>query len=247
MEPYIYNSNYPESCFFDFFSKITNSNFEGENKVFKFARINKTFLGIKTTVGDFAVIECSKLKNSVQIQRYNHILQSEIDDNSYTGMNTVIMHSTIKKFCSISWGVTIGPSNHDYRKLTSHSFLYDNFYGFKEEAANIFHERFINECIVGNDVWIGCNSTILRGVTIGDGAVVGANSLVNKDVPPYAIVVGNPAKIIKFRFSQDIIEESLKIKWWDFPKEIIKEYLPLFQRELNIDILEKLALIKEGL
>jgi acetyltransferase-like isoleucine patch superfamily enzyme len=76
---------------------------------------------------------------------------------------------------------------------------------------------------IGNDVWIGMGAMILSGVTIGDGACVGAMSLVTKDVPPYAIVGGNPAKVIRYRFSPKRIKELLEIKWWDWPEEKVLE------------------------
>ena len=115
-----------------------------------------------------------------------------------------VINAEIAKFTSISWGVTIGPEEHDFNRVTNHSFLYStkSFQLVKEKI----YSPITKECTIGNDVWIGCNSTVLRGVAIGDGAVIGANSLVNKDVPPYAIVVGSPAKIIKYRFSEEIIE-----------------------------------------
>ena len=72
---------------------------------------------------------------------------------------------------------------------------------------------------IGNDVWIGAHATVLSGVTIGDGAVVGACAVVAKDVPPYAVVVGNPARVVKFRFEDDVIAKLLAIKWWDWPPE----------------------------
>jgi len=102
---------------------------------------------------------------------------------------------------------------------------------------NVFEKK----CIIGNDVWIGTNSTILRGVTIGNGAVIGANTVVTKDVPDYAIVVGNPARIIKYRFSETIAEKLNGICWWDFPLDIIKKNFALFQSneiEKVIDELE---------
>jgi acetyltransferase-like isoleucine patch superfamily enzyme len=76
--------------------------------------------------------------------------------------------------------------------------------------------------VLGNDVWIGARATIMSGVTIGDGAVVAACSVVTKDVPPYAIVAGNPARFIKYRFSEDTIAAMLKIRWWEWPIERIK-------------------------
>lgn len=83
------------------------------------------------------------------------------------------------------------------------------------------------DIIIGNDVWMGTNATILSGITIGDGAVIGAFAVVTKNVPPYAVAVGNPAEVKKYRFSEDIIKELLEIKWWDWDDEKIKKYLPL--------------------
>jgi len=76
---------------------------------------------------------------------------------------------------------------------------------------------------VGNDVWIGATSTIMSGITIGDGAIIGAGSMVTKDVPPFAIVVGNPGKIVKYRFTEEQIESLLKIAWWDWEEDKIKD------------------------
>lgn len=89
------------------------------------------------------------------------------------------------------------------------------------------------DVIIGNDVWIAYGATILSGVRIGDGAVVGAQSVVTKDVPPYAIVAGNPAKIVKYRFSPEIIEKLLEIRWWDWPKEKMEKNV---HRLLSSDI-----------
>jgi virginiamycin A acetyltransferase len=83
------------------------------------------------------------------------------------------------------------------------------------------------DTIIGNDVWIGQNATILPGVKIGDGAIIGTKSVVGSDVEPYTIVAGNPAKIIRKRFDEELIELMLKLKWWDFPVEEINKMIPL--------------------
>lgn len=93
--------------------------------------------------------------------------------------------------------------------------------------------------VIGNDVWIGVNACVLSGVRIGDGAVVGACSVVTRDVPPYAIVAGNPARLVRKRFDDETIEELLKIKWWDWDIERIKENLPLLLSENVKDFAEK--------
>ncbi|WP_442920484.1 CatB-related O-acetyltransferase [Methanobrevibacter sp.] len=83
--------------------------------------------------------------------------------------------------------------------------------------------------MVGNDVWIGSDAKILSGTKINDGSIIGANSIVTKDVPPYAIVAGNPAKIIRYRFNNEIIEKLLEIKWWNFKEEELIKVIPLLQ------------------
>ena len=85
------------------------------------------------------------------------------------------------------------------------------------------------DIIIGNDVWIGYEAVILAGVTIGDGAVIGSRAVVTKDVPPYTIVGGVPAKTIRRRFDEDTIRELLRLRWWDWPEEMIKENIPAIQ------------------
>ena len=80
---------------------------------------------------------------------------------------------------------------------------------------------------IGNDVWIGANAFIGSGVTIHDGAVIGAHAVVVKDVPPYAVCVGNPGRVVKYRFEPEIITALLKLRWWDWPDEKIDRFLPL--------------------
>lgn len=87
--------------------------------------------------------------------------------------------------------------------------------------------------VINNDVWIGMKSTIMGGVTVGNGAIIAAHSVVTKDVPPYAVVGGVPAKIIKYRFTEDIIEGLQKSEWWNQPDDVLRENITVFQQELN--------------
>ena len=141
--------------------------------------------------------------------------------HSYYGINFVRMHpkSTIGAFCSFGHNVSVGPSQHPLDWLSSSPFQY------VERLALVPGQRlykYTNEpTFVGNDVWIGNNVTIKDGVKIADGCIIGSNAVVTHDTPPYAIVAGVPAHIIRYRFPPEIIEKLLILKWWDLPDEII--------------------------
>ena len=189
-------------------------------------------------IGNLATIINSQLGEMCMTGNLSKIAYSSMGTLSYIGDATVVINAEIGKFCSISWGVSIGPEEHDYTRLTNHSFLY-SLKSFSL-TTHKHYSPFEKECKIGNDVWIGCNCTILRGVTIGDGAVVGANSLVTKDVPPYAIVVGSPAKILKYRFADTIIDELINLKWWNLPTEVISANAELFAAHPTKEIINNI-------
>ena len=140
----------------------------------------------------------------------------------------------IKSFSSIGERVSfIINREHNYSNISSGNIDYK--YGHNKWTKTMYdYTARKGDIVVGSDVWIGMNATILGGVNIGDGAVVGANAVVTKDVPPYAIVAGNPAKIIKYRFKKRQIKKLLKIKWWDWPLYKIYDNISLIDSE-NID------------
>jgi acetyltransferase-like isoleucine patch superfamily enzyme len=194
------------------------------------------------SIGKMTTLLHTDLAEHCMVGSFSKMAYSKMGMFSYIGDYTVVINSEIEKFSSISWGVTIGPEEHDYSRITNHSFLY-SIKAFKLTPYK-HYSPFEKECKIGNDVWIGCNSTILRGVTIGDGAVVGANSLVSKDVPPYSIVVGSPAKILKYRFEDVIIKELLDLRWWNIPLDIISENTELFAAEPTLEIIKKIKELK---
>lgn len=134
---------------------------------------------------------------------------------------------TIGRYCSIASGVTIMlGGNHRSDWITTYPFpaLLDHWPG----AAGIAgHPLTKGNVVIGNDVWLASDALILSGVTIGDGAVVGARAVVTKDVSPYAIVAGNPAKFVRDRFAKEQVQELLAIRWWDWPEEVVAKALPL--------------------
>lgn len=130
----------------------------------------------------------------------------------------------IGKFCSIAEGVTVFlGGNHRVDWISTYPFP-----AFFPEAKYITgHPASKGDVIIGNDVWIGTNVVIMSGVTIGDGAVIGAYAVVAKNIPPYAVAVGNPARVVRYRFDEKTIQALLKIQWWNWPIEKIKANMHL--------------------
>ena len=152
--------------------------------------------------------------------------------------NNVLYHYPINKdrliigkFCSIACGAKFlfNSANHKMASLSTYTFpLFFEEWGLeKENVAQAWDQK--GDIIIGNDVWIGYEAVILSGVTIGDGAVIGCRAVVTKDVPPYTIVGGVPAKPIRKRFNEETIKELQKIKWWDWPEEKITEKIQAIQ------------------
>ena len=147
-------------------------------------------------------------------------LRCEVGFGTYCGDNVVVgsRQTKIGKFCSLASNIIIGPGEHPLNYLSSSPFFYMEDLGFRKGVS----ETFIKPCEIGNDAWIGSNVFIRSGVKIGDGAVIGAGAVVTKDVPPYAVAVGVPAKILKYRFDEKTIEELLELKWWELDNKVIK-------------------------
>lgn len=136
----------------------------------------------------------------------------EIGNYTYISSGSKIYSNTkIGNFCSIGPNVTIAAGDHPLDQFTTHPILYDTAWNKKIANSSSINK----ETVIESDVWIGCNAFIKSGIKIGVGAVIGASSVVTHDVPPYAIVAGNPARIIRYRFNNNVVEKLISSKWYD--------------------------------
>lgn len=152
-----------------------------------------------------------------------YVYNASIGDYTYISKNANISFSSIGKFCSIGPNFICGWGIHPTNGISTSPMFYskDKTNGFSVSNNNKIETR--ERIVIGNDVFIGANVIVLDGVKIGDGAVVGAGAVVTKDIPPYAIVVGCPAQIIKYRFDEVIINKLLKIEWWNQSENIFND------------------------
>ena len=167
--------------------------------------------------------------NYVNIAHHAQVGDSVIGDRTSIGRYTKIRFANIGKFCSISWDVTIGALEHPIHSLSMHAFTFRTQYGLCNKEFKIPHKT----CTIGNDVWIGCGVIVISGVNIGDGAIVGAGAVVTKDVQPYEIVAGVPAKHIGWRFPEDRRNAFEELKWWNMSDEEIKENFDIFSVDID--------------
>lgn len=155
---------------------------------------------------------------------------SVMDAYSYVVEDADIAHAEIGKFCSIAAKTRINPGNHPTWRASQHHFVYRaESYGLGEDEAGFFAWRREHAVRIGHDVWIGHGAVVLPGRTIGIGAVIGAGAVVARDVAPYTIVGGNPARPIRARFPEPIAERLMALAWWDWPHELLRVRLADFR------------------
>lgn len=214
-------------------------------RTFRNVLLRDSIFGDDTIIADDSFITGSTLGEHVIVERRNMVFNSEIGDYTITGFNDVIRNCKIGKYCSLAWNVTVGGAEHNIHALSTSFFPFDKAYGFVDQNYSEIEEAYSKPVSIGNDVWVAANAMILRGVTVGDGAVVGGGGIVKKDIAPYEIWAGVPAKKIGQRFSDEIISELMELKWWDLPIDIIKDNIGLFRKDVNWNtILEIKALLQ---
>lgn len=183
----------------------------------------------------FAIISANaEVDKTAYIYRGVKAKNVKIGAYSYVAANTDIENAEIGKYCSIADHCRIGMSGHSLQYISTSPIFTQRVNALQEcwIGEDIFAHKSVDERVyLGNDVWIGSHALIKGGVHIGNGACVAAGAVVVKDVPPYAIVGGVPAKIIRYRFSEDVIAKLEELQWWNMPEEKLKEHIALFQKE----------------
>src|SRR5690349_16340549 len=183
-------------------------------------RINPT-----VSLRQAAIGQCCEILGGTAIEH------ASLGDYSYLGRNCLVADAEIGKFCAVAASVRIGAPNHPLDRPSQHRFTYCPEYYSADAARDhaFFRDRRADRVVIGNDVWIGHAVIVMPGVTVGDGAVLAAGAVVTRDVAPYTIVGGVPAKQIRERFSRDIAARLSAIAWWNWPAETIFQRLPEFQ------------------
>jgi hypothetical protein len=164
------------------------------------------------------------------------LLDVAMGDYSYVVNDAQITYTAIGKFCSIAAMTRINPGNHPMHRATQAHFTYraSAYFPGESDEAEFFAWRKSHRVHIGHDVWIGHGAIVLPGRSIGAGAVIAAGAIVTKDVPAYTIVAGNPARPVRRRFPEEIVDRLTRLKWWDWSHDALRMALPDF-RKLDIE------------
>lgn len=175
----------------------------------------------------FRAVKNSFIDKTSSVAAGTQFINSKMDRHSFCGYDCIIINTNIGSFCSISSNCEIGGASHSIDWVSTSPVFNENKDQIKKKYS--YHKyNSTKHTEIGNDVWIGSKVLIKAGVTIGIGAVVGMGSVVTKDIPPYEIWAGNPAKLIRKRFNDDIINNLLEIKWWNFDDMQMCNYAQYF-------------------
>ncbi|MDN5371639.1 MAG: hypothetical protein PWR19_685 [Carnobacterium sp.] len=178
----------------------------------------------RPVIGNDSQVKDTTFGEYTEIGKQNAIDHSEFGSYTYTGDYCFIQNSKLGRFNSIADMVRIGPTNHPYERPSQHIFTYNGSgYGFPKKDTDFLKKRRENYTTIGNDVWIGHGVIIQSGVTVGDGVVIGSGAVVTKDIPPYTIVAGVPAKHIKDRFPEAIKKKLAQIAWWNWTRQELED------------------------
>jgi phosphonate metabolism protein (transferase hexapeptide repeat family) len=190
-----------------------------------------TKLSLVPAVDPTAILKDARLGAYTEVGARAKLLDVELGDYSYVVNDSDIAYATIGKFTSIAAMTRINPGNHPMERASQSHFTYraSAYFDDAQDDAAFFAWRRGHHVSIGHDVWIGHGAIVLPGRNVGTGAVIGAGAVVTKDVPAYAIAVGNPARVLRQRFSDDIAARMQLLAWWDWPHDRLRAALPDFR------------------
>jgi phosphonate metabolism protein (transferase hexapeptide repeat family) len=191
-----------------------------------------TKLSTKPLIHPTAKVVACRLGAYTEVGARTQLLEVTMGDYSYVVNDSDIAYTTIGKFCSIAAMTRINPGNHPMDRASQSHFTYraSAYFEGERDEDEFFAWRRAQLVVIAHDVWIGHGAIVLPGRTIGIGAVVAAGAVVTKDVAPYAIVAGNPARVIRQRFPAAIADRLLQLAWWNWDHERLHAALPDFRR-----------------
>ncbi len=198
-------------------------------------------LGLEPVIDPTASVRQATLGRYTEIGARTSFVESTMGDYSYVVNDSNIIYTTIGKFCSIAAMTRINPGNHPMQRASQSHFTYraSAYFDDAEDDAAFFDWRRSTPVTIGHDVWIGHGAIILPGRSIGTGAVVAGGAIVTKDVAPYTIVAGNPAKVIRPRFAPAIAERLVALAWWSWEHARLRAALADFRTLSTEAFLEK--------
>ena len=188
-------------------------------------KLAETFIAPSATLREVETGRCCEILDDTSVE------YASLGDYSYLGQRCMVADAAIGKFCAIAAGVRIGAPNHPMDRPSLHRFTYcpEYYSADAERDRGFFRDRRTERVTIGHDVWIGHGVIVLPGVTVGNGAVLAAGAVVTREVAPYAIVGGVPARAIRSRFPTSVVARLQRIAWWDWPFDVILERLADFQ------------------
>lgn len=179
-----------------------------------------------------AEITRSTLGAYTEVGPRTKLLEVALADYSYIVNDSDAAYTSFGKFCSVAAMTRINPGNHPMQRASQSHFTYraSTYFPGEPDDAEFFAWRRAHHVSIGHDVWIGHGAIVLPGRSIGTGAVIAAGAIVTRPVPPYAIVAGNPARVVRMRFPDDVAARMQRLAWWDWDHETLRRTLPDFRR-----------------